>query len=62
MLCVVFPSSLVIQLILMTGIVVQKHAGSLLEEFYQTQVSTLTVKDNLLIVGGFQGELICKVS
>jgi hypothetical protein len=46
----------------MTGIVVQKHAGSLLEGFYQTQVSTLTVKDNLLVAGGFQGELICKVS
>ncbi|AQK74346.1 Transducin/WD40 repeat-like superfamily protein [Zea mays] len=38
----------------------EKHAGSLLEGFYQTQVSTLTVKDNLLVAGGFQGELICK--
>jgi len=59
---VVFPSSLVIQRILMMGIVVQKHAGSLLEGFSQTQVSTLAVKDNLLVAGGFQGELICKVS
>ncbi|AQK54875.1 WD repeat-containing protein-like protein [Zea mays] len=42
------------------SIVVQKHAGSLSEGFYQTQVSTLAVKDNLLVAGGFQGELICK--
>lgn len=46
----------------MMAIVVQKHAGSLLEGFSQTQVSTLAVKDNLLVAGGFQGELICKVS
>ncbi|RRT51620.1 hypothetical protein B296_00007113, partial [Ensete ventricosum] len=39
----------------------QKHPGSLLEGFSQTQVSTLTVKDNLLVAGGFQGELICKL-
>ncbi|GLT79514.1 hypothetical protein SLA2020_510000 [Shorea laevis] len=38
----------------------EKHAGSLLEGFSQTQVSTLAVKDNLLVAGGFQGELICK--
>ncbi|KAJ3677576.1 hypothetical protein LUZ60_003300 [Juncus effusus] len=38
----------------------EKHPGSLLEGFYQTQVSTLSVKDNLLVAGGFQGELICK--
>ncbi|KAL5669049.1 hypothetical protein ACJX0J_021270, partial [Zea mays] len=38
----------------------EKHAGSLSEGFYQTQVSTLAVKDNLLVAGGFQGELICK--
>lgn len=42
-------------------IYVQKHPGSLLEGFSQTQVSTLAVKDNLLVAGGFQGELICKV-
>ena len=40
----------------------QKHPGSLLEGFTQTQVSTLSVKDKLLVAGGFQGELICKVS
>lgn len=42
--------------------VIQKHPGSLLEGFTQTQVSTLAVKDKLLVAGGFQGELICKVS
>ncbi|BAS80656.1 Os02g0721600, partial [Oryza sativa Japonica Group] len=30
------------------------------EGFSGTQVSTLSVKDNLLVAGGFQGELICK--
>ncbi|CAM0914119.1 unnamed protein product [Alopecurus aequalis] len=38
----------------------EKHAGSLLEGFSQTQISTMAVKDNLLVAGGFQGELICK--
>ncbi|XP_058093630.1 uncharacterized WD repeat-containing protein C2A9.03-like isoform X1 [Magnolia sinica] len=38
----------------------EKHPGSLLEGFIQTQISTLAVKDNLLVAGGFQGELICK--
>ncbi|KAL2475793.1 Transducin/WD40 repeat-like superfamily protein [Abeliophyllum distichum] len=38
----------------------EKHPGSLLEGFTQTQVSTMAVRDNLLIAGGFQGELICK--
>ncbi|KAM3355659.1 putative WD repeat-containing protein C2A9.03 [Capsicum galapagoense] len=38
----------------------EKHPGSLSEGFTQTQVSTLAVKDNLLVAGGFQGELICK--
>ncbi|URE05020.1 WD repeat-containing protein C2A9.03 [Musa troglodytarum] len=38
----------------------EKHPGSLLEGFSQTQVSTLAVKDKLLVAGGFQGELICK--
>lgn len=40
----------------------QKHAGSLLEGFTQTQISTLAVKENFLVAGGFQGELTCKVS
>ncbi|KAK1272970.1 hypothetical protein QJS04_geneDACA007886 [Acorus gramineus] len=38
----------------------EKHPGSLLEGFTQTQISTLAVRDNLLVAGGFQGELICK--
>ncbi|OWM85681.1 hypothetical protein CDL15_Pgr029104 [Punica granatum] len=38
----------------------EKHPGSLLEGFAQTQVSTLAVRDKFLIAGGFQGELICK--
>lgn len=41
---------------------IQKHGGSLLEGFTQTQISTLAVKDNIMVAGGFQGELICKVS
>ncbi|CAI9755051.1 unnamed protein product [Fraxinus pennsylvanica] len=36
------------------------YPGSLLDGFTKIQVSTLAVKDNLLVVGGFQGELICK--
>lgn len=42
-------------------ILLQEHPGSLLEGFSRTQVSTLAVKDKLLVAGGFQGELICKV-
>ncbi|CAD5186988.1 unnamed protein product [Musa acuminata subsp. malaccensis] len=38
----------------------QKHPGNLTEGFSQTQVSTLAVKDKLLVAGGFQGEIICK--
>ncbi|KAJ4969018.1 hypothetical protein NE237_015719 [Protea cynaroides] len=38
----------------------EKHQGSLLEGFTQTQISTLAVKDNFLVAGGFQGELTCK--
>ncbi|CAF2079280.1 unnamed protein product [Brassica napus] len=39
-----------------------KHDGvlDLLEGFTQTQVSTFAVKDDFLVAGGFQGELICK--
>ncbi|KAJ7008676.1 hypothetical protein NC653_007363 [Populus alba x Populus x berolinensis] len=37
-----------------------KHAGSLLEGFTQTQISTIAVKDNFLVAGGFHGELTCK--
>ncbi|KAK7401467.1 hypothetical protein VNO78_12977 [Psophocarpus tetragonolobus] len=38
----------------------EKHPESLLEGFTHTQVSTLAVKEKLLVAGGFQGELICK--
>ncbi|KAF6176442.1 hypothetical protein GIB67_010079 [Kingdonia uniflora] len=38
----------------------EKHPGSLLEGFTQTQISTLAVKENLLVAGGFQGEVTCK--
>jgi hypothetical protein len=60
--CIGLKVSLAIQLILLMTIFVQKRSGSLSEGFSQTQVSTLAVKDNLLVAGGFQGELICKVS
>ncbi|GAB4844021.1 hypothetical protein Ancab_013985 [Ancistrocladus abbreviatus] len=39
---------------------IEKHQGSLLEGFTQTQISTLAVKHNFLVSGGFQGELTCK--
>ncbi|XP_038708805.1 uncharacterized WD repeat-containing protein C2A9.03-like [Tripterygium wilfordii] len=39
---------------------VENHPGSLLEGFTKTQISTLAVKDNFLVTGGFQGELTCK--
>ncbi|GFP83620.1 phosphoglucan water dikinase chloroplastic [Phtheirospermum japonicum] len=38
----------------------EKHPRSLLEGFTQVQVSTLAVKDKLLVACGFHGELICK--
>ncbi|XP_011000025.1 PREDICTED: uncharacterized WD repeat-containing protein C2A9.03-like isoform X1 [Populus euphratica] len=38
----------------------EKHAGSLLEGFTQTPISTIAVKDNFLVAGGLRGELTCK--
>ncbi|XP_058761580.1 uncharacterized WD repeat-containing protein C2A9.03-like [Vicia villosa] len=38
----------------------ERCAGNQLEGFSQTQISTLAVKDNFLVAGGFQGELTCK--
>ncbi|KAF8099126.1 hypothetical protein N665_0251s0049 [Sinapis alba] len=38
----------------------ERHPESLLEGFTETQVSTLAVKERLLVAGGCQGELICK--
>ncbi|KAL5992345.1 hypothetical protein ACLOJK_013262 [Asimina triloba] len=37
-----------------------KHRGSLAQPVSRVQISTMAVKDNMLIAGGFQGELICK--
>lgn len=49
-------------IVLLTALLgLQKHPGSLAEGFTGTQLSTLAVKDGLLVAGGFQGELICKV-
>ncbi|KAJ7979125.1 WD40 repeat [Quillaja saponaria] len=39
---------------------IERHAGNLLEGFSQAQISTLAVKDNFLVAGGFQGVLTCK--
>ncbi|ONM02671.1 uncharacterized isoform X1 [Zea mays] len=38
----------------------EKHHRNHYEGFYQTPVSTLAVKHNLLVTGGFHGEIICK--
>ncbi|CAM8914895.1 unnamed protein product [Rhodiola kirilowii] len=38
----------------------EKHVGSIPEGFTRTQISTLAVKDKIMVLGGFQGELICK--
>ncbi|KAJ0502708.1 hypothetical protein HanHA300_Chr11g0415991 [Helianthus annuus] len=39
----------------------EKHEGSWLEGFTQTRICTLAVKDNFLVAGGSEGELVCKV-
>jgi WD40 repeat protein len=36
------------------------HPGTLVHGLTRVQISTMAVKDNLLVAGGFQGELICK--
>lgn len=36
------------------------HQGALRQGLSQVQISTMAVKENLLVAGGFQGELICK--
>ncbi|KAK8704773.1 hypothetical protein V6N13_048386 [Hibiscus sabdariffa] len=38
----------------------EKHPGSLLEGFTQTQISTIAIKDNFMVAGGFKGELTFK--
>ncbi|KAL0432718.1 UNVERIFIED_CONTAM: putative WD repeat-containing protein C2A9.03 [Sesamum latifolium] len=37
-----------------------KYPGCLAQPLSRVQISTMTVKDNLMVAGGFQGELICK--
>ncbi|KAK4428514.1 putative WD repeat-containing protein C2A9.03 [Sesamum alatum] len=37
-----------------------KHPGCLAQTLSRVQISTMTVKDNLMVAGGFQGEVICK--
>lgn len=45
----------------MFGIFLQKRPGLLARPLSRVQISTMAVKENLLVAGGFQGELICKV-
>nr|KYP52844.1 putative WD repeat-containing protein C2A9.03 [Cajanus cajan] len=37
-----------------------KRPGFLAQPVSRVQISTMTVKENLMVAGGFQGELICK--
>ncbi|TYG69706.1 hypothetical protein ES288_D05G252600v1 [Gossypium darwinii] len=37
-----------------------KHPGLLSQQLSRVQISTMVVKENLMVAGGFQGELICK--
>ncbi|KAG6715008.1 hypothetical protein I3842_05G228800 [Carya illinoinensis] len=37
-----------------------KHPGLLSQSLSRVQISTMAVKENLLVAGGFQGELVCK--
>ncbi|KAL0392332.1 UNVERIFIED_CONTAM: putative WD repeat-containing protein C2A9.03 [Sesamum radiatum] len=37
-----------------------KYPGCFAQPLSRVQISTMTVKDNLMVAGGFQGELICK--
>ncbi|CAA0840460.1 Transducin/WD40 repeat-like superfamily protein, partial [Striga hermonthica] len=37
-----------------------KNPGCLAQPLSRVQISTMTVKENLMVAGGFQGELICK--
>lgn len=43
------------------GIFLQKQHGLLARPLSRVQISTMSVKEDLLVAGGFQGELICKV-
>ncbi|GAA0182994.1 hypothetical protein LIER_30486 [Lithospermum erythrorhizon] len=37
-----------------------KYTGSVAETLSRVQISSMTIKDNLMAAGGFKGELICK--
>ncbi|KAM7529309.1 hypothetical protein LguiB_032719 [Lonicera macranthoides] len=37
-----------------------KYPGSVSQSLSRVHISTMTVKDNLMVAGGFKGELICK--
>ncbi|TVU05360.1 hypothetical protein EJB05_48519, partial [Eragrostis curvula] len=37
------------------------HEGSLSKGFFKPEVCSLAVRDNLLVAGGFNGEIICKI-
>ncbi|CAI0447705.1 unnamed protein product [Linum tenue] len=38
----------------------QKRPGLLTQSLSRVQISSMVVKDNIMVAGGFQGELICK--
>lgn len=44
-----------------SSVLMQTHPGFLAQPVSRVQISTMTVKENLMVAGGFQGELICKV-
>lgn len=44
-----------------TKLLLQTYPGSLGQSLSRVQISTMAVKDNLLVAGGFKGELLCKV-
>jgi hypothetical protein len=39
-----------------------RHPTAYQQELGRVQISTMCVKRNLLVAGGFQGEMVCKVS
>jgi hypothetical protein len=40
----------------------RSHPSAYQQELGRVQMSTMCVKRNLLVAGGFQGEMVCKVS
>jgi hypothetical protein len=39
---------------------IQKHPSAYQQELGHVQICTMCVKQNLLVAGGFQGEMVCK--